>query len=138
MHILILALLPVLPLPFLLLLLLQHHYLLRLSVLFLLHPPSVAVDMEGLEAKDVLRKRIRVELCDRRVFEGTFVCLDKVGNIILTNCKEFRRDASLSSDTAEKEREGLVTSKLVPLRPNLPQILCPGEGIVKIEALMPR
>lgn len=40
--------------------------------------------------KDYLQRTLRICILDNRVFLGTFVCMDKQLNIILTNTEEYR------------------------------------------------
>lgn len=49
--------------------------------------------MEEDEARKVLKsylsKRLRVEVSDGRIIEGSFMCTDRDSNIVLSNCEEF-------------------------------------------------
>jgi len=45
--------------------------------------------------RDILQRTLRICASDGRVFIGTFVCVDKQLNIILTNTEEYRIGGSL-------------------------------------------
>lgn len=42
----------------------------------------------------LLQKTIRISISDRRIFIGTFVCMDKQRNLIVTNTEEFHLGGS--------------------------------------------
>lgn len=46
--------------------------------------------------KGLLSRTLRICASDERIFIGTFVCVDKQGNVILTNTEEFRLGGSLT------------------------------------------
>ena len=79
--------------------------------------------------KSYLSKRLRVEIRDGRIIEGSFMCTDRDRNIVLSNCEEYYgweevckyhvmqwrlcvtslRSRAPSSSTAELEHESQVT-----------------------------
>lgn len=77
------------------------------------HPLFIMASLEAV--KQLFQQNLRVSIGDKRVFLGTFVCVDKQLNIILTNTEEFR--------LGESERGRFVGMVMVPWK-----------QIVKIEA----
>lgn len=51
------------------------------------------MEMDGDEARALLKsylsKRLRVEISDGRIIEGSFMCTDRDRNIVLSNCEEY-------------------------------------------------
>jgi small nuclear ribonucleoprotein (snRNP)-like protein len=47
--------------------------------------------------KEFLNKRILVEIEDGRKLEGRFLCIDKLRNIILSECEEQRQVMKISN-----------------------------------------
>ena len=70
--------------------------------------------------EDLLDKTLRCTLSDGRFVVGTFQCLDKQRNFILTNCTETRRVKDEHGVECESKR-------------NLGLVLVPGKHLVKAE-----
>ena len=71
--------------------------------------------------KSLLNRSMRIRTSDGRIFIGTFVCVDKQLNVVLTNTDEYRvtpRADANDNGTTEKvdERGRYVTMVMVPWR----------------------
>mmetsp|Transcript_9001 Transcript_9001/g.11332 ORF Transcript_9001/g.11332 Transcript_9001/m.11332 type:complete len:155 (-) Transcript_9001:121-585(-) len=100
----------------------------------------------------LLGKKIKCTMEDGRVVEGTFICLDRIKNIVLTNATEVRKvkasiyetmntsnDEDLNLDHAgnghgnEKIQVGEEEEEYRTFRRAISQVLIPGSQIKKVE-----
>lgn len=85
--------------------------------------------MESRTAKDkvqsLLGERIKCTLDDGRFVTGTFLCVDRLTNLILTNAIEERMISS--SDYSD------ITDTQILVTRNLSQAMVPGERLQKVE-----
>ncbi len=89
----------------------------------------VQLEMERQTAKDkvqrLLGQRIKCTLDDGRFVTGTFLCVDRLTNLILTNALEERMISS--SDYSDTTDEQVLVTR------NLSQAMIPGERLKKVE-----
>ncbi|XRB07277.1 hypothetical protein NFJ02_30g78280 [Pycnococcus provasolii] len=48
-------------------------------------------DAKAQVSKGVVGRRVQVTLVDKRTVEGTFMCIDKVGNIVLAHATSLHK-----------------------------------------------
>ena len=80
----------------------------------------------------LLGSKLRVTMTDGRVAHGNFVCLDRLGNIILDDVVECRRVAYIAPGLSE---EGQEKNKLYEWNTErlLSQAVIPGNRLAKVE-----
>jgi small nuclear ribonucleoprotein (snRNP)-like protein len=84
---------------------------------------STSTSIEKVE--NLVGERIKCTLDDGRYVTGTFLCLDRLTNIILSNAVEERNISS--ADYSETTHEHIVVTR------NLSQAMIPGERLRKVE-----
>jgi len=93
------------------------HYCPRCGIKFQPHtalPAKYGNSKHTSELIETVRRMIgqilKVSITDGRVFVGRFICFDKQSNIILSECREYRRVQLVASEPAKEEKRnaGLV------------------------------
>ena len=77
------------------------------------------------KVENLLGERIKCTLDDGRHVAGTFLCLDRLTNIILSNAVEER--VISSADYSDTTHEHMIVTR------NLSQAMIPGERLRKVE-----
>jgi len=77
------------------------------------------------KVRSLLGEKIKCTLDDGRSVSGTFVCIDRLTNLILTDAMEERMICS--SDYSDTNDEKILT------RRSLSQVMIPGERLQKVE-----
>lgn len=77
------------------------------------------------KVNSLLGEKIKCTLDDGRSVRGTFVCVDRLTNLILTNAMEER--TVFSSDYSDTKDETILTTR------KLSQVMIPGERLKKVE-----
>ena len=75
--------------------------------------------------QNLLGQKIKCTLDDGRTAMGTFICVDRLSNLILTNVVEERMVCS--SDYSDYRTEDIL------VRRDLSQAMVPGERLLKVE-----
>jgi len=99
-----------------------------------------------LSIQKILGQSILCTLDDGRTVRGTFMCLDRLKNIILTNVVEERfidiadyqypmstEEQKNMSDPTETLSSIPSTDRILPVKRYLGQAMIPGERLVKVE-----
>jgi small nuclear ribonucleoprotein (snRNP)-like protein len=77
------------------------------------------------KVQSLLGERIKCTLDDGRSVTGTFLCVDRLTNLILTNALEERM--VYSADYSDTKDEKIVTTR------SLSQVMIPGERLQMLE-----
>lgn len=77
------------------------------------------------KVQSLLGTRIKCTLDDGRSVTGTFLCVDRLTNLILTNASEERM--VYSADYSDTKDEKILTER------RLSQVMIPGERLEKVE-----
>lgn len=105
-------------------------------------PPGAAKSIPDDPAQAAMYKllgaRLRCTLHDGRTATGTFICMDRLKNIILVDVWEERTirpsDYGASITTTATTTPGSnVSNDCVPVRRELAQAMIPGKHLVKVE-----
>ena len=85
----------------------------------------MAISTSMAKVQNLVGERIKCTLDDGRHVTGTFLCLDRLSNIVLSNAGEERTISS--ADYSDTTHEHIIVTR------NLCQAMIPGERLRKIE-----